>query len=333
MIKNFIKSKINIIIKNLHIQNSIFFKSKYAYKLYKNMNKYYIINEKPIIKEEEYTCPIVEDKYKNFYIFVNNFINIMESNLSKDNKYIMYHNLKTFTFSNYDEANILTKLLTHLGICGNYNYRKNNIFVNDNNISVEKYSLIIYHELLHMSSYCKSNNNTYVGFRNNFIGNAINEGYTQLLTERYFNNGNRYLICSYNYYVNIAKIIEDIVGKEMMTDLYFNADLNGLIKELNNYAKKDDIIDFLLNLDTKFRFDFRLSYFLNNNNSFLINNINNFLINTYINKLIINNAQKDIITNSIIELNNKLNLLDQEDIKNISKRNIVKKLIKRKISK
>ena len=119
----------------------------------------------------------------------------------------------------------------------------------------------------------------------------------------------------------------------MMTDLYFNADLNGLIKELNNYAKKNDIIDFLLNLDTKFRFDFRLSYFLNNNNSFLINNINNFLINTYINKLIINNAQKDIITNSIIELNNKLNLLDQEDIKNISKRNIVKKLIKRKISK
>ena len=114
-----------------------------------------------------------------------------------------------------------------------------------------------------------------------------------------------------------------------MTNLYFKADLNGLIKELNKYAKKNDIIDFLLNLDAKFYFDFKLSILFYNNNDFLIDNINHFIINTYINKLNLDNVSTDLIVYNSLQLNNELNLINQKSAKETDNRNIIK-LIKNK---
>lgn len=329
MIMMCVKMRTNLFIKNLHFYNSLLLKNKHMYKLCKDINTAFFIDDSPIIQKEEYIKPVVDNKYKHFYERTDNFINTMESNLPVDNRYLMYHNLKTLTFSSYNSINIFKQLYAHIFCGGCYRFRRNDIFIN--NRLVNEHGWILYHELLHMASSYKNKYSIYIhsGFCNDAIGHAINEGYTELLTERYFNDEKEEEKCAYGYYTNIAKIIENIVGRETMTNLYFKADLNGLIKELNKYAKKNDIIDFLLNLDAKFYFDFKLSILFYNNNDFLIDNINHFIINTYINKLNLDNVSTDLIVYNSLQLNNELNLINQKSAKETDNRNIIK-LIKNK---
>ena len=71
----------------------------------------------------------------------------------------------------------------------------------------------IYHELFHMASSKFINKfKIYCGFRQNNIGRAINEGYTELLTYRYFSldNSSSY---TYEYLKIIVENLENIQMK------------------------------------------------------------------------------------------------------------------------
>ena len=63
------------------------------------------------------------------------------------------------------------------------------------------------------------------------IGSILNEGYTELLTKRYFK-------CSNNEYykkeVILASKIEEFIGKEEMERAYFEGDLNYIIERFND---------------------------------------------------------------------------------------------------
>lgn len=117
---------------------------------------------------------------------------------------------------------------------------------------------VIFHELFHMSSRRADENYWICGFhqiKKNLvsgeddcdIGAGLDEGYTQLLTERYF--GNKGIKKAYGLFVDLVRHIEILVGREKMEMLYSQADLRGLIDELQKYATYEDIIDLLDDLD------------------------------------------------------------------------------------
>lgn len=105
------------------------------------------------------------------------------------------------------------------------------------------------HEIFHVATYTVNDNVMFCGFYQNShtydIGLGINEGYTELLARRYFKKDTGY----YDDEVIIATLIEEIVTKDKMEQLYFFADLKGLIIELNKYADKSSVNRFILNFD------------------------------------------------------------------------------------
>lgn len=144
------------------------------------------------------------------------------------------------------------------------------------------------HELLHQASSKSIDGVVYSGFstysNSEYIGVGINEGYTQLLSERYFceNEGSSYFI-----EVEILKILENIVGKDKMEKYYFKADCSSLITQLTNYEEYNSIIEFIKDVDC-------IHYIKENNlldqkfNEFkrLINKIYEFLFSCCKNKVI-----------------------------------------------
>ena len=130
----------------------------------------------------------------------------------------------------------------------------------DNKIRIINESNSLWHELLHLSSgrYDKTTLTEYNGYRitkySKFhlgidldIGMGLNEGYTQLLTERYFSD--RKILPDYTLEKYVAETLENVVGREKMEKLYFNADLLGLIRELQKYISNREVINFLNTLD------------------------------------------------------------------------------------
>jgi len=105
----------------------------------------------------------------------------------------------------------------------------------------------IYHELFHMASnyYWEEKGQLFTGFEQSTtfdrVGVGINEGYTEILVKRYFNiDGTPYVD-----EMKLASIIETVVGKEKMTQLYFKADLKGLMDEIKIYADGYNIRKFI----------------------------------------------------------------------------------------
>lgn len=124
----------------------------------------------------------------------------------------------------------------------------------DNIISIEENfnSKVLFHELFHVSSAIKNNKKSvlcgFKQFKNYYeFGRGLNEGYTELLSERYFNTDST--IISYPYEVNILKHLENFIGREKMESYYSNANLYGLILDLNKYMNEEEIGNFISNLD------------------------------------------------------------------------------------
>lgn len=122
---------------------------------------------------------------------------------------------------------------------GAYNVAKNEIYINDFSC--------IYHELMHLSSTSFKYSYIVSGFalfdlNNSRINNYFNEGYTQLLTERYFDDKDKGKI--YTFAVLVSSEIEKIIGKNKMEELYFNSDFVGLVNELEKYETTENIVEF-----------------------------------------------------------------------------------------
>ncbi len=139
------------------------------------------------------------------------FVNILSNNCSSANLEKFFNNFSVTEFN-----------LEHIGeksdVIGVYlpwNLKKQIVYL---------YCFsAIDHEFMHMASTDLIGNYTCIGFcitYKNFkrsIGRYFNEGYTQLMVERYLKPKNH----SYRTFVVIAREIEELIGKDKMENLFF----------------------------------------------------------------------------------------------------------------
>ncbi len=225
-------SDIDILIENDIIPVIIYNEISDVCKLQKN-NNIKIINEK-------YTKENLGVKDK-FYMCLNNFAFVLNN--------LKHCNFENFT-NNIKTLNIKEKYSKLIGkiFCASHDPRTNEICLYNKN-----FEYILYHELLHMASSKKINNElilsglTIIDLKNRKkYGVFLNEGYTEYIVLKYFNKD----MDVYKIQVNFIKQLEKIVGEELMEQMYFNADLKGLINELMKYKNtKEEVIEFISNLD------------------------------------------------------------------------------------
>ena len=176
------------------------------------------------------------------------FVETLSGKIPDKNLTLMYNNLATLdvkTFKKEDFIKIYNK------------YTRGAYKISDNKINIiyELYLYAIFHELFHMSSriYRKEDDTKFSGFfqensSGKSIGRSLNEGYTEIMSKRYFDDTND-IGSSYLLETFFVEFLDDIVGKEKMETLYLNADLPGLIKELEQYSDHESIINFINGLD------------------------------------------------------------------------------------
>lgn len=162
---------------------------------------------------------------------------------------------------------------------------------NDMILEEDNYLISIYHELFHMASSVEADGIYYSGFSQSsythIFGDGLNEGYTQLLTERYFGDIED-VRGAYKYEVFIAGKLEKIIGKSKMYKLYLGANLHGLIEELQEYASNEEIIKFISCLDYTMKYTdaSEISRLLKTNMYIRkVKEINSFLVKVYLIKL------------------------------------------------
>ena len=195
------------------------------------------IDVKPhIITERKYdNISVPNNKYEKE---VNTFIKVIKQEINNDNLNIMYNNFNNLKFVD-DYENIPENAQAF------YKPSSNSIYIKNNTST-------IYHELMHAAS-------TYTDIENGILNSGfaqlidlteyakgLNDAYSQLLTERYFDKECLHLNIREK---DFLKILEQIVGQEKMEGLYFRADLKGLIDELSKYSDVNDVNKFIKLLD------------------------------------------------------------------------------------
>ena len=182
----------------------------------------------------------VDDKIKaEDKAHILNFINTVCSNFSDDCLILLCNNLKSLKLKDtYHQKHIFNPDVT-----GAYNLKKNAIIIRDCSLYNP-----IYHELFHLSSSIIQDKTTFSGFSQDAFGKGLNEGYTQLLTERYFAKES-VIDSSYPIQKRIVQVLEIIVGKDEMEQLYMQANLKGLVDFLSKYATEKEILSFISNVD------------------------------------------------------------------------------------
>ena len=181
------------------------------------------------------------------------FHEILESNLSHCNLSLFYQNLKNLSIKerNKNILDYLNILIAGVSAAAEYDPKTNKMYIVEKD--EDKIKNLIAHELLHMSSSKEDESVSCCGFHQINkqskvnIGIALNEGYTEHLNQQYFFPD--YFEDSYLHEQSIAYEIEKIVGKKKMEQLYFSADLYGLIQELTKYASLEEVIMFLRDFD------------------------------------------------------------------------------------
>lgn len=270
---------------------------------------------------------------------VDSYTKVLETSMSKENLILFKNNIKTLKI---EYKNMLYGL-----ILNTFKRRTAAIYdLEDNKISmyplnkkylgcnisynIEDFIEDLYHELLHMSSTIidKENIVAFSGFsqigQSVPIGVALDDGYTELLLYRLFNLNKQHM--TYKYEVMISTVIEEIITKDKMINLYFNANLSGLTNELQKYNTKDNVIKFLENLDSIYVLEERKKY--KKDIIYYHNEISKFIVDTYINKLR-KEIEENIITkneynlkldNCIGNLHIAFNLLEVESKRKTKKR-------------
>lgn len=207
------------------------------------------ISSTPIISRQINIIDRERLKKENCGELILKFVDYVTKSFKDDDLTNFYNNVNSFKVC-FDDAPFET---------GGYTPITNmvNIYIKIEN-GMNGIDTTLPHELFHMASayYDKKTNTCYCGFGQNTnklsIGLGLTEGYTQLLTNRYIdeNIGNSNDIgYFYVYETFIMSKLEDIIGKEKMEELYFKANLLGLIKELEKYADIREIISFIRKLD------------------------------------------------------------------------------------
>ena len=238
---------------------------------------------------------------QQFGSYIIEFINTIMENIPDSNLTLFYNNMNGInTTIGINEK--IRKASRYTELYGVYLCKENEI-----QLSPNCHKSTIFHELLHAStSYIDENFIHFVGFEQvnngNIIGEGLNEGYTQYLTEKFFNSSSE----SYIYEKRIAEILEIIVGKEMMQSLYFNANLKGLVDVLKQYNTEENVYNFITTLDflNKHMADGVVGNLTTDSKQIILNSlksVNIFLIETYLKKIILENPTEIIDNREILE--------------------------------
>lgn len=143
---------------------------------------------------------------------------------------------------------------------GRYNEKTNRVLMYTTQINKHKNPNsrrrnVLFHEVIHMATSYTRGIISMVGFSQKIAnkyskGNGLNEGYTELINQRYFArtvaDGSPVKI-SYPREQVLAYGIEMLVGREKMEELFFNADLDGLIAEMSKYMPTQEA-NILINI-------------------------------------------------------------------------------------
>lgn len=256
--------------------------------------EYLLKNIKPVEQTEdkqEITVDIdeltIDEKYKPY---LKHFIKKTNANFNFRNSNEILRTLK---------INKLKKSKSKkYGATGYYNFYNNKIkiYIIDT----------IYHELFHAFTYHETAKNYFCGFNqgNDYldIANSLNEGYTDLLTKRYFD-----IEIAYMMEANIASKIELMLGKEKMRSMYTANDLRGLIEFLSKHSSKQEAIGFITQMDKLDNYDYESKKAIN-----LMNILSNYLVDVYLNFLA-ENYSLGIIDNA--DVNNELTKFKDKFVK------------------
>lgn len=168
------------------------------------------------------------------------------------------------------------------------------------------YNDIIYHELFHAFTSYENDESYFCGFYqdNDYIdiASSLDEGYTDLLTNRYFGIEVAYMI-----EVNVVSKVELMLGKDKMQSMYTSNDLMGLIEFLSKHSSKQEAIGFITMMDKLDKCDYKSKKAIN-----IMNILSNYLVNVYLNFLV-ENYSLGIIDNT--DVNNELSKFKEEFIK------------------
>lgn len=220
------------------------------FKLKKEKSRQITILSKPIIivdKIAKEDCKKI--KQDTLGIELIRFRKKLYKKFKSDNLKLLNFNIKTLKIK---IKYIAPEILLLKFASGKYYIKRNEIKVLN---SLKKESLS--HELLHMASsiYDPRYNIAFCGFQQiNFnkkktVGKGLNEGYTDLLNKRYFNDRTKYSSYAYDLCMFFSEKLEQIVEKNKMEQFYLNADLFGLFKYLNNFDVGENIVSFFVILD------------------------------------------------------------------------------------
>ena len=221
--------------------------------------------------------PIFEYDKENAKQYFVDFKNEFNSFL----KYFLFKTKDNFDFSNLDTklSSLKIKELSGFqailfGLGGYYDIDAHEIKVA---YPIEK---TIYHELFHAFSSFKINNNIYgSGFSYHTkginFGYMFDEGYTDHLTFRYFNNP-----VYYGKEANIAQKVEHVIGREEMEKMYSKNNLVSLLKHLSTFSSYDETVKFIMLME-------RLSVHktITYEELGILNDISNYLVDLYVNYL------------------------------------------------
>ena len=150
-----------------------------------------------------------------------------------------------------------SKKLDITGAVGTYNGSENVIKYVKNTAS------ILGHEMLHMASYMynEQTDTHHHGFMQQKgeakIGFGLNEGYTELLASRMFNNGK---VSGYPRLVRIVKLLEDFFpNPQTVSHYYFTCNLPAFIHNLERYCTRTEINEILFGLDELYDYEYTMS--------------------------------------------------------------------------
>lgn len=181
---------------------------------------------------------------EQFKFCIELFLIVLENNSNFD--------LNNF-YSNFHKDCIVEKYKDNRVVLGSYYPFLNQIVLYNN-----QFMTFIFHELFHMATRDKRMGRLCVGFKylnsssdksKQYIGDALNEGYTELLAKRYFSDFGHVSSKNYEVLYMLASLIEFLVGKDFMENCYSKADLYSLVIHLTKFGTAEEIITIFKKMD------------------------------------------------------------------------------------
>lgn len=166
------------------------------------------------------TAKQIEHRFKKY------IIKFVQTLISKNANFDFHLFLK-----NINDLNIVVLNDEEMDSGGEYAWHNNVIYIREDYLS--KVENIIFHELFHMASYNRFK--ACGGFQDFMLYRGINEGYTQLLSEKYFS----FATNDYSVEKAIAKLLECIIDSTLIEKFYSTANPKGLLNEISKYNGND----------------------------------------------------------------------------------------------